>query len=54
MWSGLTKLLNNCVEQQSKSLEIPYFGIIGPVVKKWQTLRDPMDKALNNSSPYSL
>ena len=42
------------VKEQVKGLEIPGFGVFGPVIEEWSTLRDPMEKGPIRSSPFSL
>ena len=54
LWSALTKSLVKVVKDQVKGLEIPGFGVFGPVVEEWSTLRDPMEKGPVRSSPFSL
>ena len=54
LWSALTKSLVRVVKEQVKGLEIPGFGVFGPVIEEWSTLRDPMEKGPIRSSPFSL
>jgi hypothetical protein len=55
VWSGLTKILIRAVQEQSKAIEIPGFGIVAPVIKKWETLRNPLDKCVTqDKSNFSL
>jgi hypothetical protein len=53
IWSGLTKTLLRVINQQLKALEIPEFGIFGPVLEEWLNLRDPLEKGPVRSSPYT-
>jgi hypothetical protein len=44
IWSGITKSLFHIINEQLKALEIPGFGIFGPVVEPWLWARDPLEK----------
>lgn len=44
VWSGFTKLLHSLVHTHAKAVQIPGFGIVGPLVEEWVTLRDPLNK----------
>ena len=44
IWSGLTKIMLSHVCEQGKAVEIPDFAIFGPVVDRFTTLKDPLDK----------
>jgi hypothetical protein len=44
IWSGLTKIMLSHVSDQGKAVEIPNFAIFGPVVDRFTTLKDPLDK----------
>lgn len=44
VWSGLTKFLLAHIYGHGKAVEIHSLGIFGPVVDKFVTLKDPLDK----------
>ena len=43
-WSGLTKCLRNIVQMQGKAVEIPEFGVFGPIQKAHNLGRNPLEK----------
>lgn len=43
-WSGLTKCLRNIVQMQGKAVEIPEFGVFGPIKKPDNLGRNPLEK----------
>ena len=46
VWSGVTKCLVSMVQQQRKAIDIPGFGIFGPLLDQAGNLRDPLDKGV--------
>lgn len=46
VWSGVTKCLQSIVQKQQRAIELPGFGIFGPIFEKHQGTRDPMDKGV--------
>lgn len=44
VWSGLTKYLVSSIYGHGKAVEISGLAIFGPVVDKFVTLKDPLDK----------
>ena len=51
IWSGLTKYLCEMIYQRGKAVEIPGFGVFGPLLEEWATLKNPLEKGdiTNNS-----
>lgn len=44
IWSVLTKYLLRCVQQKGTAIEIPSFAIFGPIIDKFASLKDPLEK----------
>ena len=42
------------MHQHARAVEIPHFGVIGPYIEKWATMRDPLDKGPITKSTYSV
>jgi hypothetical protein len=39
---------------QAKAVEIPGFGIIGPLIEKWAMSKDPLNKGTITKQTFSL
>jgi len=39
------------VNEHNQAVEIPGFAIIGPHIEKWNSLRNPLDKGINERLP---
>ena len=52
--SGITKFLWTMIHDQAKAVEIPGFGVFGPLLEKWVGLKNPLDKGPISSSTFPL
>jgi hypothetical protein len=44
IWSGMSKMLLNCVDNHGRAVEIPGLAIFGPIMDTFQVRKDPLDK----------
>ncbi len=44
VWSAVTKTLVRQVRQSGKPVELPQFGIFGPIVDRFVAQKDPLEK----------
>ena len=50
----MTKFLWNMIHDQAKAVEIPGLGIFGPLLEKWASLKNPLEKGPVQTSTFPL
>ena len=56
VWSGVTKLVKGLSMENQRPIEVGGLGIFGPEMSKFQKLRDPLNKGIEQkkSNPFDL